>query len=216
MSSHLITTLYSGTATYSAQPSTQMNLAPTLIEKASLHAFSQMSQESVAKIKVELVKQINTLNENSPDIIDSINTSELDRILKDDSKTNYSLVTLDAENKIEGFILARESQESSSNKAPESVKVVFIEKLVIIKQSDRQRGLGTTFLHSIAKCSKQNNVNEIRLLVYKANRAAITFYFNRGFDYVDKKFDEQWDAYLLKVSPETLLERTSEAVLILK
>lgn len=185
---------------------TRVNQKSTQRESVQIQTLLQMPVERLTQVKDGIIHEINVIHEKNPLLINRIEAKELAQIL-DGDKAGYSCVAINA-NKIKGVLLARENQDSVANKAKDGIKIVVIQKLAVV-ENDQKNGIATSLVRFLAKTAMQNNVDEIRLCVLKTNEMAMKFYFNRGFEYVDKKHDEPWDAFLLKASPKTLYEKNS-------
>lgn len=178
---------------------------PAQPEPPKLLSINQLTQELFVRAKLQ-IQQMIAKEAQQKQVMDEASSSELDEFFKDDKLTSYShLQYKESSAKIFGFIIARESQKNIANKA--ALKVVTIEKIAV-DSTMKRNGLGKSLLNAVAKVASKRLQDEIRVLVYKENKAAMEFYFKYGFNYVDKAKDEPWDSYLLSVKPAFLVQKT--------
>lgn len=155
------------------------------------------------KLDSTITNQIfQALNSEDPARTQWIDKENLAAILNEDAATGYSHIYYE-DQQVMGVVLARESQASFGNKAP-GLKVVAVEHMHIAPKY-RQHKLATLFLEQIAIKAVARGQDEIRSTVLKTNDAALRGVLAVGFEYVDKEFDEKWNAFLFKVKPKDLL-----------
>ncbi len=188
--------------------------ALTLVSAAICLGISSVKSEtpsepSIAKTMLHKSAIIDSIDNMSRinHTINPLTSEEFDTIMNEDRNSSYSQVMLDEESNLKGFILASPSQERLFNKEP-GLNIVVIDKLGILPNF-RQCGIAKKLLHSVAQKAVDQKVDEVRVLVYKDNKIASDVYFKYGFDYACFEKDEPYEAFLLRVKPQTLFEKTA-------
>lgn len=160
------------------------------------------------RIQRKIIELSEEVQKEGKEVMDGLSYDEFAKYLEDDAVTHYSFACLTPKDRVvKGFLICRPGEESAYNKAPPGTSVAFVEKFAV-RIDYRGQGIGKRMLHIFARKALKNNVDEVRLLVYRSNVDAIKKYEKWGFTYENKERDEGYDSYLLKAKVTDLFECT--------
>lgn len=175
----------------------QLNIAPiNLLDSKRFKNLHSLNGNDIIRFKIQIINLIMSIHQEGAHIIDPLSSVEFDEIWEDDRKTSFSEVLINDKDEVQAVLLARPGDDSAINKAIER-KILFIEKLGVSK-GHRNQGIAKSLFNALVEKAKAQQFDEIRVLVYKANGAALDVYLKIGFDYVNKEKDEPHNSYLLK------------------
>lgn len=108
-----------------------------------------------------------------PDVFTNKFDSELKEDLIDTIKKDDSVIVLEDENEIKGFLIYQIKERHS--------KTMWVDQLVV-SEKDRHKGYGKILMNEIDKLAKKENCIRIEFCCWSFNNNAMNMYKHIGFD----------------------------------
>lgn len=152
-----------------------------IIRKATLNDF-----QGVHKLIMQVHKlHVNKRNDIYRDV-DPINFEEFKTEL---SNTNNIYLIAELQNKIVGICFSQ-MKEILNNKIMKNRKILHIED-ICVDEGYQKKGIGKKLYNQIVQLAKENNIDNIELMVWGFNENAIKFYKNLGMNIKNLKFEQK-------------------------
>lgn len=169
-------------------------------------SLKELDEKELAQIREIIISQPDLIRLEGDCVVNNIDEKIYNSLMDSKTKPEFSQFYLSkTTEKLKAFILARESEESAFNKAPLGKRVVFVERYGIYPKYRKCHNVGKKLFHMLAKMAQKEGIDELRLLVYKANRFAVSIYLTFGFEPVNLRQDVPYDGLLLSTTPQNML-----------
>lgn len=152
-----------------------------IIRKAKLNDFQGVHKLIMQVHKLHVCKRNDIYKD-----VDPMNFEEFKTEL---SNNNNIYLIAEFENKIVGICFSQ-MKEILNNKIMKNRKILHIED-ICVDEGYQKKGIGKKLYNQIVQLAKENNIDNIELMVWGFNENAIKFYKNLGMNIKNLKFEQK-------------------------
>ena len=137
-----------------------------------------------------LIMQVHKLHVNERnDIYKDVDPMDFEKFRTELSNSNNIYLIAELENEIVGICFSQ-IKEISNNKIMKNRKILHIEN-ICVDENHQKKGIGKKLYKQIVQLSKEKNIDNIELMVWRFNENAIKFYKNLGMNIKNLKFEQK-------------------------